>query len=110
MRGPLEEIQRRGLYHTNDNRGNGSFYFSSTYFQHHFIRLDVSSNDWNEISLIDAFIENGHMRKYKKYDCTRPWMHSKIIVPFIYGCARKWQIIHNRNIEHMLDEIAANDI
>ena len=110
MRGPLEEIQRRGLYHTNDNRENGVFYFSSTYFQHHYIRFDVSSNDWNEISLIDAFIENGYMRNYKKYDCTRTWMHDKIIVPFVYGCARKWQIIRNCDIEHMLDEITANDI
>ncbi len=105
MRGPLDEIIHYHLYMNACNREDGLFCFMSHRFVNHYILLDVSSNNWNEICLIDALIENGHSPRKRVYRADSTRLFQKIIIPFIYGCANNWFILNDDRIIGMLKQI-----
>ena len=106
MRGPLDEIIRRNLYGNADNRQDGIFYFKSPRFINHYIRLDVSQNDWDKICLIDAVIENFNYKRYKAFYTHSYKICERIIVPFIWGNNVNWNIINDLMLKDILDKTA----
>lgn len=65
--GPLDWIKKMGYYTRENLYMNGKIYLRSHREQNSFAFLDVSDNNWNNIVLVKAVIENGE----EKHNQTR---------------------------------------